>query len=614
MNISTVSSDDDYIDLSNFNSLEDCVSRFGLRAFRFKKKFTDNSSQGSVGILVKAPEDSRIDLEFPEISSELVYARDFFVSPYFAKQKIYPKDVIVYKIGTETPYLSRHEYAVSKSLHKLSMFLPNFMRPLGFVKDVLADPKRRGSPFLRYSTNNKIFSDLALFEYIEAPTTLGILLDNESEDVGRKKEGGRKREEKGKFQIINSLINQLMLAILISQQKINFIHNDLHFDNVLVSRCLERTFILYIFNLPSSTPETLTYALVPTFGHFPVIIDYGFSFTDHLNNGPLYTGIHHNNKGYLNYTFDEFTDFKTMLVRLAHSKYNFNGNNSGDGDAFRRLVRKQIVERLPIDRQTGWDTTKEDSVSKKLLKYIKPFVVDFLKNRKVKWEITEKLEDCFFIRKDYELIDVIGSLIILPLQNKKYDTLPEHLSSFLTEWMKIERWVSTTSDKIFVFTSIVDQIRADLTILGDLRETDDEDAIVQKQLVEFQRTIFKLMDKIGNKIVLNNLDYRKLYSSIISLSECFEGFKYLESEKCLKRKRSEYQKMEPKSSFDMYRLIEPFLMEPFEIQKGDYFVVLDACYEKSYSFVVKNEKIVKTVNDLPVSQKAEFLFKNIVNS
>jgi hypothetical protein len=82
MNISTVSSDDDYIDLSNFNSLEDCVSRFGLRAFRFKKKFTDNSSQGSVGILVKAPEDSRIDLEFPEISSELVYARDFFVSPF----------------------------------------------------------------------------------------------------------------------------------------------------------------------------------------------------------------------------------------------------------------------------------------------------------------------------------------------------------------------------------------------------------------------------------------------------------------------------------------------------------------------------------------------------
>ncbi len=41
---------------------------------------------------------------------------------------------IIYKIGTETPYLCRHEFAVSVSLDKLSPFLPNFMKPYDLIK------------------------------------------------------------------------------------------------------------------------------------------------------------------------------------------------------------------------------------------------------------------------------------------------------------------------------------------------------------------------------------------------------------------------------------------------------------------------------------------------
>ncbi len=43
-----------------------------------------------------------------------------------------------------------------------------------------------------------------------------------------------------------------------------------------------------------------------------------FLFRD-LIGGPLLTGIHHNNKGYMNHQYDEFTDFKTMLTRLSYS-------------------------------------------------------------------------------------------------------------------------------------------------------------------------------------------------------------------------------------------------------------------------------------------------------
>ncbi len=42
-----------------------------------------------------------------------------------------------------------------------------------------------------------------------------------------------------------------MIAILIAQKKLSFIHNDLHFDNVLICKCLQRTFMLYVFEYNS---------------------------------------------------------------------------------------------------------------------------------------------------------------------------------------------------------------------------------------------------------------------------------------------------------------------------------------------------------------------------
>ncbi len=49
-----------------------------------------------------------------------------------------------------------------------------------------------------------------------------------------------------------------MIAILIAQKKLSFIHNDLHFDNVLICKCLQRTFMLYVFEYNS-----ICYALLP---------------------------------------------------------------------------------------------------------------------------------------------------------------------------------------------------------------------------------------------------------------------------------------------------------------------------------------------------------------
>ncbi len=423
-------SDSDYVDYPSYNILKKIVIRDGLRAFKFFKKIIDNTSQGSVGILkcVVSDESIYIDEECEQISS-----REFMTVNNNQNERY-----IIYKIGTETPYLCRHEFAVSVSLDKLSPFLPNFMKPYDLIKNVRADPRQKnpfvtlieeksGSEKMRLTTKKskpKTFSDMALFEYINSNMTLAELISINVK--GKRQTRVTLNEEIQKikasdFKIINSLLNQLMIAILIAQKKLSFIHNDLHFDNVLICKCLQRTFMLYVFEYNS-----ICYALLPTYGYYPIIIDYGFSFSEDLIGGPLLTGIHHNNKGYMNHQYDEFTDFKTMLTRLSYSGYQFGLDKK---DAFQSLIFDKLISKLPIDKQTGWDETKDISVSKQLVRHIRIFVDDYLKSIN---------RESFFQKYDYEMVDMIGSLIILPLRKKNTENLVETLAIFFKEWLKIE--------------------------------------------------------------------------------------------------------------------------------------------------------------------------------
>jgi hypothetical protein len=589
---------EDFLDYSNYNALKSIVLKKGLRAFKFYKKITEKTSQGSVGILKCM---LKTDIFSDEMTDDNLSARDYLIE---VSDTLCKDNLIIYKIGTETPFLCRHEYDVSLSLYKLSTYLPNFMRPYDLIKNAKADPRQR-NPFVIYQSSFSksldvkrvrppTFSDMALFEYIDSKITLEQLITNNVKSL--KPEDIIKSSK-----IINSLLNQLMIAILIAQQKLLFIHNDLHYGNVLVCKCIQNTYALYIFDIKQNNLENdfddvsdnvVCYALLPTFGYYPVIIDYGFSFTKDLLGGPLLTGIHHNNKGYMNHQYDELTDFKTLLVRLADSKYQFGIED--EKDKFQNLIKNELLKKLPIDKETGWDRNEDISISKQLVRYIRPFIEEYLKNVK---------SESFFQKYDYELIDMIGSLIILPLRSKNSDNLVDSLNKFFKEWLKIERWIGTSHMKIFVFKSIVDKIRADLLQNSDLTNIDTD---------SFQKTIYKIMNEIGNNIILSKLNYDEFYKSIINLSECFESIMFKANEKCIRRKKKEYSKINMKTSLDMYqKLVEPFISVDYKIQYGDYFVVFNAITETTSSFVIKDEKTIKIVNEMNRTDRAEYLYKSM---
>lgn len=560
----------EYLDCSNYQVIKTMIAKEGLRNFKFHKKIQNDTSQGSVGILKCMAE-----LE-NNLFSEKLSARDFLVN--YSSTPITDK-YIVYKIAIETPLLSFHEHAISKSLFKISNFVPNFMRPYDLIKNMRADPRQQ-NPFISYVANDKnnvlkmrpkTFSDLALFEYIHSNITLGDLLNN-------------KKKEISKYNAINSLLNQLMISILIAQQKLSFVHNDLHFDNVLVCKCFKKTFALYVFEISDS----VCFALLPTFGYYPIIIDYGFSFCKDIIGGPLLTGIHHNNKGYINHQYDELTDFKTMLVRLASTEYNFDKSNRSA--EFKKIIEKELLQKLPIDKQTGWDNVNEISIGKQLVRRVRLFLNDYF---------TKTKSESFFKKYDYELVDIVGSLIILPLSYKSYDNLEESLNNFLQEWEKIEKWISSSHLKIFVFKHIIETVRKDLL------STDEQ------SIINFQKSIHKVMNNIGNNIVLGTMNYNLFYKSILNLSDCFEGLMYQFNQKFTKRKALEYSRLNFNTSLQMYQLVEPFISVDYQIQYGDYFVVFDAINETTASFVIDNVELATLLNNMDRSDRAQYLFESI---
>ncbi len=100
--------------------------------------------------------------------------------------------------------------------------------------------------------------------------------------------------------------------------------------------------------------------------------------------------------------------------------------------------------------------------------------------------------------------------------------------------------------KIFVFKNIIDKIRSDVLCSNNTPTSSfsrrENSVSLQETLQNFQKTIYKIMNKVGDNIILTGLNYELFYKSILKLSDCFEGIMYKFNQKCISRKTKEYSK------------------------------------------------------------------------
>lgn len=459
------------------------------------------------------------------------------------KNKKDEKRKYVFKISQYINYLIQHESTVMEGLNELSPYCPHFCKSIGSIL-CKVDPKSRkeGNPF-NTSAKYHIQKEALLCEFIENSCKFYNYIravDKISEDV------------------LYSSMKQVLMAITIAQHKKRFTHYDLHSFNIMMRKCNKDVVFLYVLD------EENQFA-VPTHGHYPVIIDFGFSYISNMEDGPLWTSLAHTNVGFMSDRFDWVADPKLFLVSVSgeiKSK-----RNSKMARKLRRVVRN-LFNPLNIDWDSGWD---EDE---------KKGAIDY---------VTEMIREynpgsLLFNEYEHYCIDLIQSMIILPLEEQKYSDIDKSYVVFVKEWMKIENQISSPFYNLYILKGIVDAAR--YVRAGYMSKNTRLDSIRT-----FRHMVNSRISEVSNFCKLESLQFEKMLCSILIFSKCMEGVLYDVITARMLEKNHSYSKLPLKSIEQIYAGIETNIPDEYVYNKDTTVFIFDTIKENTGHVTLTSEQI-----------------------
>lgn len=457
---------------------------------------------------------------------------------------------VIFKLSQYINYLSLHEAGVMEGLNEISKYCPHFCKSIGIVNCEI-DAKYREKKDNPFVIENKypILTDVILSEYIDNSSKLYNYI----------------RSDKIDEDVLYSIIKQILLSLCIAQKKKKFSHYDLHSFNIMIKKCDKNLVLLYKIDDDNQF-------CVPTLGYYPIIIDFGFSYISDMNDSPLWPSLAHTDVGFLSDRFDWVADPKLFLVTVSDEiKLKRNTKKS---KKFRRIIRN-IFHPLNIDWESGWDEYEDNGVSHVVIKHL------------------EKLNDNhseLFKYYDHYCIDILQTLIILPIEKQDTKNLDNSFSVFLKEWVKIENEITNPFYSLYILKGIVD-IARDIRHLYISSET-RIDAIRL-----FRHSIYEILEKISKFIKVRDVHYEKMLCSLYVFSKALEGFFYETSNNLLKEKFGDYEKLPLKSIEQIFAVISTNLPDDYVYNENTKIVLIDSVEEQMSEHSIDKDEI-KNINDI----------------
>lgn len=276
----------------------------------------------------------------------------------------------LFKISQYINYLTEHELEVMTGLNSLSEYCPHFCRVFGNIKcKINPDCKKTENPFEKKS-RYLIEKNVLIMEYLKKSHKFFNYIKASHIDE----------------RILYSTIKQTLLAISIAQQKKRFSHYDLHSNNIMMKKCDKDLVFLYVLDEENQF-------CVPTHGICPILIDFGFSFINNMNNNYLWPSLGHTDVGFMSDRFDPITDMKLFLVTVSGEIHDHRKTKNS-----KKLLNivKNNFNNLKLDWNSGWDKIFRKSASDYVLKVLEKY------NKK----------SPLFTNCDNYCIDILQSLII----------------------------------------------------------------------------------------------------------------------------------------------------------------------------------------------------------
>lgn len=466
---------------------------------------------------------------------------------------------IVFKISQYLNYLTNHELLVMEGLNQLSNFCPHFCRSYGIIKSLVEPSVRKtGNPF-EIKSKYPIEKDVLLLEYIK-----GHKLFNYIKAVDKVTENE-----------IYSMIKQVLLAIAFAQNIKKFTHYDLHSYNILPKKCDKDLVFLYVID------ESNQFC-VPTYGNIPIIIDYGFSYISDMEDRPLWASLAHTDVGFMSSNFDWVADPKLFLSSISKEINDL--RQSKKSRKLRRIVKNMFCC-LNIDFDSGWDDIDDIGAA--------DYITQLVEHHNTDSELFKKY--------DHYCIDILQSLVILPLQKQGYSNIDNSYSMFIKEWVKIESEISNPFYNLYILKSVVDSAR-------NLR-ADYADSATRNSAVKcFKKDIYHAISQVSKFCSPKDINFEKLLCSLLVFAKNMEGILYDIVTLRMEEKHKEYENLQVNSVEQIFGAIEANIPHEYKFNKNTTVVILDSI-NKKYDLYKIPESELKIINKLDTIIQGSVIYK-----
>lgn len=467
----------------------------------------------------------------------------------------------IFKISQYINYLVYHELIIMQGLHEVSLFCPNFCKGIGMITVKMEANVKKDSnenPFCVVNSKYPVEKDVLLSEYIENSSKFYNYI----------------RSPKIDENILYSIIKQVLLAISFAQKVKKFTHYDLHSFNVMIKKCNKD--IVFLYKIDESNQFC-----VPSLGTYPVIIDFGFSYIENLEDGPLFPSLSHTDVGFMSDRFDWVADPKLFLVTVSEElKYKRNTKKS---KKLRRIVRN-IFHPLKIDWQSGWDDLNLKGASDYVLKLI---------------EKKNKISKLFY-HYDLYCIDIIQTLIILPLQKQEYENIELTYVTFLKEWVKIEDQISNPYYNLYILKGMVDVAR---TIRPEYMDKNTRNSAISI----FQKSTYDLLDSVAKFCRPKDVHFEKLLCSLYLFSKSVEGLLFEIMKNRMAQKQKEYDNLPVNSIDEIYAIINTNIPDEYIYTEKTKVLIMDMQKKESKLFTLPKEEI-DNINRITHLAKGTYIY------
>lgn len=446
------------------------------------------------------------------------------------------KDTCVFKISLYNDYLIQNEYYTIQHLEDtVYEFCPYFCKNIDMIETQQnKGHKHKGNPFVPSDVSIK--DSVLLLEHLKNSEKLSVSLENMKS-----------------FQIFG-MVKNLLMIVHILQKFCHFTHYDLHSDNILVQRCDPTTLNLFIVGDKSY--------LYPSYGYVPYIIDFGFAYSKTTENNFFWRNMEFTNIGFFCDRFDPIADPKLLLLSVQDELRQRRGLVS---QKLSNMI-DNFFHTLPVDKRSGWLQTKAQSVTDYTSDILESLLSSPLQTDK------KKKNTCIFQKEPYFCIELLSSLIILPLQKQNIGRSRVYFNTWLGEMNKIFKVVRNSKIMLCVMKRIMNavrEVRSDY--LAKNNPTSNRHA---KQY--FKNELFQsVSDFVSFVDITKDVHIDKLICSTIGLSQCIEGI-YFRLMDGMSRIHNSYLNQMPTSKvLDMLNIIDYNIPSSIQFEQGQKVIVHD---------------------------------------